>query len=80
MPINDHVIYLFVFVCLFVITLQYRQTGMKTKYISDETVGTDGQLRITLAAKEVIYIVHRKETSIMVKLGEQSRVGNEMTF
>ena len=45
---------MFVF-SLFVITLQYRQTGMKTKYISDETVGTDGQLRITLAAMEVIY-------------------------
>ena len=35
--------------------LQYRQTRIKTKHISDQTMGTEGQLRITLAAKEVIY-------------------------
>ena len=40
------------FVCLFVIALQYRQTRITTKHITDKRVSTDGQLRITLAAKE----------------------------
>ena len=39
------------------IALRYRQARLKTKQISDETMGTDGQLRITLAANEVIYNV-----------------------
>ena len=47
------------FVCLFVCLLSLYSTGkqerMKTKHISDETVGTDSQLRITLASKEVCY-------------------------
>ena len=52
----------------------------KTKHNSDETMGTDGQLRITLAAKEVIIVVHRKDTSIMIKPGEKSWAGNRVAF
>ena len=67
----------FCFVCY---RFTYRQRRIKTKHTSDETEGTNGQLKKTLAAKELIYSGACKYKGIMVKLGEKNREGSIVTF